>query len=318
MQKAIIIGATSGIGQEVARILVQQGWHIGIAGRREEALHALQATAPDRIVTEQLDVTEETATLHLHNLIKKLGGIDLFFLSSGVGHQNRDLQPDIELNTARTNVEGFTRMVTAAFNYFKEKGSGHIAVISSIAGTKGLGVAPAYSATKRFQNTYIEALAQLARMQHLDIHFTDIRPGFVATDLLKSGKYPMLMKADRVAQHIIKALREKRRVVVIDGRYRVLVFFLAYDSTMAMGKVAYNELISYLHVSKQKYTYRHEEKFKIYRAYRCHCTVRRFQPPLPRRQQYAESRTRFREIRSSLLRDLPQRTGQDHFCRTSY
>ena len=170
MQKAIIIGATSGIGQEVARILVQQGWHIGIAGRREEALHALQATAPDRIVTEQLDVTEETATLHLHNLIKKLGGIDLFFLSSGVGHQNRDLQPDIELNTARTNVEGFTRMVTAAFNYFKEKGSGHIAVISSIAGTKGLGVAPAYSATKRFQNTYIEALAQLARMQHLDIH----------------------------------------------------------------------------------------------------------------------------------------------------
>lgn len=70
MQKAIIIGATSGIGQEVARILVQQGWHIGIAGRRKEALHALQATAPDRIVTEQLDVTEETATLHLHNLIK--------------------------------------------------------------------------------------------------------------------------------------------------------------------------------------------------------------------------------------------------------
>ena len=84
MQKAIIIGATSGIGQEVARILVQQGWHIGIDGRREEALHALQATAPDRIVTEQLDATEETATLHLHNLIKKRGGIDLFFHSSGI------------------------------------------------------------------------------------------------------------------------------------------------------------------------------------------------------------------------------------------
>ena len=223
MQKAIIIGATSGIGQEVARILVQQGWHIGIAGRREEALHALQATAPDRIVTEQLDVTEETATLHLHNLIKKLGGIDLFFLSSGVGHQNRDLQPDIELNTARTNVEGFTRMVTAAFNYFKEKGSGHIAVISSIAGTKGLGVAPAYSATKRFQNTYIEALAQLARMQHLDIHFTDIRPGFVDTDLLRSGNYPMLMRPEKTARMIVDALRRKKRVATIDWRYRLLV-----------------------------------------------------------------------------------------------
>ena len=223
MQKAIIIGATSGIGQEVARILVQQGWHIGIAGRRKEALHALQATAPDRIVTEQLDVTEETAPLHLHNLIEKLGGMDLFFLSSGVGHQNRDLQPDIELNTARTNVEGFTRMVTAAFNYFKTRGSGHIAVISSIAGTKGLGVAPAYSATKRFQNTYIEALAQLARMQHLDIHFTDIRPGFVATDLLRSGNYPMLMRPEKTARMIVDALRRKKRVATIDWRYRLLV-----------------------------------------------------------------------------------------------
>lgn len=151
--------------------------------------------------------------------------MDLFFLSSGVGSQNRDLEPEIELNTARTNVDGFIRMVTTAFDFFKERGSGHIAVISSIAGTKGLGVAPAYSATKRFQNTYIDALAQLARMQHLDICFTDIRPGFVATDLLKNGQYPMLMQPDRVALHIVKALRQKKRVAVIDGRYRILVFF---------------------------------------------------------------------------------------------
>ena len=226
MQKAIIIGATSGIGQEVARILVQQGWHIGIAGRREEALHALQATAPDRIVTEQLDVTEETATLHLHNLIKKLGGIDLFFLSSGVGHQNRDLQPDIELNTARTNVEGFTRMIIAVFTYFRQQGSGHLAIISSIAGTKGLGVAPAYSATKRYQNTYIDALEQLANLQKLNIYFTDIRPGFVATDLLNDGKkYPLLMKANKVGEHIVKAIINKKRVVIIDWKYAIIVFF---------------------------------------------------------------------------------------------
>ena len=225
MKRAVIIGATSGIGQEVAKCLLLEGWQIGIAGRRQSALETLQRVAPDQIEIQALDVTREDAAEKLNALIDKTGGMDLFLLSSGIGFQNMKLDMEVELNTARTNVEGFTRMVTAAFNYFKEKGSGHIAVISSIAGTKGLGVAPAYSATKRFQNTYIEALAQLARMQHLDIHFTDIRPGFVATDLLKSGKYPMLMKADRVAQHIIKALREKRRVVVIDGRYRVLVFF---------------------------------------------------------------------------------------------
>lgn len=225
MKRAIIIGATSGIGEEVAKLLVQQGWHIGIAGRREEALEKLQATAPRQIVIQRLDVTDPDAPTLLETFIRKLGGMDLFFLSSGIGSQNPDLKPEIELNTTRTNVEGFTRMVTSAFNYFKTRGEGHIAAISSIAGTKGLGIAPAYSATKRFQNTYIEALAQLSRMQHLNIHFTDIRPGFVATDLLKSGKFPMLMQANQVAKSIVRALNRKERVIVIDGRYRVVVFF---------------------------------------------------------------------------------------------
>ncbi len=225
MKRAIIIGATSGIGQEVAKLLIQQGWQIGIAGRRENALQQMKTISPNQVEIEKLDVTQEDATLHLHRLIEKLGGMDLFFLSSGIGYQNLDLNPEVELNTASTNVEGFIRMVAAAFSYFKGNKGGHIAVISSIAGTKGLGIAPAYSATKRFQNTYVDALAQLSKMQHLNILFTDIRPGFVATDLLKNGKYPMLMQADRVAQQIIRALNKKKRVVVIDVRYRILVFF---------------------------------------------------------------------------------------------
>ncbi len=225
MKRAIIIGATSGIGQEVAKLLVKQGWRIGISGRREEALQDFQRIAPQQIEIQPLDVTHEDAPLKFQKLIEKLGGMDLFFLSSGIGSQNPTLQPEIEINTARTNVEGFIRMTTATFNYFKTKGGGHIAVISSIAGTKGLGIAPAYSATKRFQNTYIDALAQLARMEHLNIRFTDIRPGFVATDLLKNGKYPMLMQADCVARQIVKALNKKKRMTVIDGRYRILVFF---------------------------------------------------------------------------------------------
>ena len=174
----------------------------------------MQQTNPEQIEMQCLDVTEDNAILHLNRLVDRLGGMDLFFLSSGVGYQNRNLEPEIELNTARTNVEGFIRMVTAAFDYFKKTGGGHIAVISSIAGTKGLGVAPAYSATKRFQNTYIDAN-----------RFTDIRPGFVATDLLRNGKYPMLMHADEVARHIVRALKHKKRVAVIDGRYSLLVFF---------------------------------------------------------------------------------------------
>ncbi len=225
MKRIIIIGATSGIGKEVALKYMNDGCRVGVAGRRIEALKELQAMAPTKIEIQEIDVTQTNAADNLLQLIDKLGGMDLFFLSSGIGNQNPELKAEIEINTAKTNVVGFTRMVDAAFNYFKQKGKGHIAVISSIAGTKGLGVAPAYSATKRFQNTYIDALAQLSHMEKLAIRFTDIRPGFVATDLLKGDKYPLLMKPDTVATHIIYALNHYKRVVVIDWRYAILVFF---------------------------------------------------------------------------------------------
>ena len=168
MKRAVIIGATSGIGREVAKQLLLQGWHLGIAGRRLPSLEALQSSAPDRVEVAALDVTQPDAAPKLSNLIRRVGGMDLFLLSSGIGYQNIGLNPDIELETTRTNVEGFTRMVDTAFNYFREHGGGQLAVISSVAGTKGLGVAPAYSATKRFQNTYIDALEQLACMQKLN------------------------------------------------------------------------------------------------------------------------------------------------------
>lgn len=225
VKKIVIIGATSGIGYEVAKIYVRLGWRVGVAGRRRELLEKFKEQSPAQIEIQELDVTQAEAVDKLHQLIHKLGGMDLFLLSTGIGNQNRRLDAAIELATVSTNAMGFTRMVTAAFHYFREEGKGHLAVISSIAGTKGLGAAPAYSATKRFQNTYIDALAQLAGMEKADIDFTDIRPGFVQTDLLKNDKYPLLMRPEGVAEKIVRALERKKRRVVIDWRYAILVFF---------------------------------------------------------------------------------------------
>lgn len=223
--RIIIIGATSGIGREVAKLYIAQRWQVGVAGRRAEELETLRKEAPEQVSTQVLDVTLEDAPCRLQSLIDKVGGMDLFLLSSGIGKQNPTLTPDIELKTAATNVEGFIRLTTAAYHYFEKQGYGHIAAISSIAGVKGLGIAPAYSATKRFQNTYLDALDQLSRMNGLNIRFTDIRPGFVATPLLKDDNYPLLMKAPQVAACIVKAISKKKRIVVIDWRYRILVFF---------------------------------------------------------------------------------------------
>lgn len=225
-RKAIIVGATSGIGYEIALLLLQEGWQLGIAGRRKENLEALQALYPHQICIRSIDIRQPNADKELEALIDNVGGMDLFLQSSGIGFQNYALDPEIELNTLETNGTGFTRMVTCAFRYFLKKGDGHLAVISSIAGTKGLGIAPAYSATKRFQNIYLDSLEQLARMHRVPIRFTDIRPGFVATGLLNDGKhYPLLMSPTYAARKIVSALHRKKRIAVIDYRYRVLVFF---------------------------------------------------------------------------------------------
>ena len=223
MKKAIIIGASSGMGMEVAKLLLAEGYALGVAARREDRLQALKQLAPDRVEVAAIDVTADDATIRLRSLIDSLGGMDLFFYASGIGKQNRTLTPDIELNTVNTNGMGFTRMIGEAYRYFAERGEGHIAAITSIAGTKGLGPAPAYSATKAMQNVYLQALEQQANARGLKIRFTDIRPGFVDTDLLKGDfHYPMMLKPETVARDIVKAIQAKRHIKVIDWKYAIL------------------------------------------------------------------------------------------------
>lgn len=226
MKKIIIMGATSGIGHELANIYIQKGWRVGIAGRRQDPLSSFKDEFPEQVEFEVIDVQQKDAPEKLLSLIEKLGGVDIYLHSSGIGYQNPNLIIETEVNTAKTNVVGFTQLIDTIFHYFESQSQGHIAIISSIAGTKGLGVAPAYSATKRFQNTYIDALEQLSRIKKIKITFTDIKPGFVQTELLKgAGGYPLLMQPRKVAQIIDKALQGKKRRVVIDWRYKIIVFF---------------------------------------------------------------------------------------------
>lgn len=223
MKRVIIIGASSGIGMEVAKLLLDEGCRLGVAARREDRLQLLKQLAPDRVVTATIDVTAEGAEQRLRALIDELGGMDLFFYASGIGKQNRTLTPEIELNTVNTNGMGFTRMIGEAYRYFADRGEGHIAAISSIAGTKGLGPAPSYSATKAMQNVYLQALEQQANARGLKIRFTDIRPGFVDTALLNGDfHYPMMLKPEKVARQIVCAINSKRHIKVIDWRYAIL------------------------------------------------------------------------------------------------
>lgn len=229
-RRVVIIGASSGIGREVALIYISRGCRVGLAARRIEPLLQLRDLAPDRIDVARIDVNDPDAASSLLPLIDVPGGTDLILIASGVGFRNPALDPDKELSIVATNALGFTRMADAAFSYFSRAIADAVipratlAAITSIAGTKGMGDAPAYSASKRFGSTYLTALRQLASIRRLPISTVDIRPGFVATDFLAGdSSYPLTMRPDYVAQRIVRAISRRRRVAIIDWRWRIVV-----------------------------------------------------------------------------------------------
>ena len=227
MKKIIIIGATSGIGRGLAEVYSQEDYLIGITGRRENLLEEVCARDKDKLFYQVCDITDTQATISsLETLTQKMGGMDILIICAGTGELNPELSYQLEEPTLLTNVIGFTNIADWGFRYFEQQKSGHLVTISSVGGTRGSGIAPAYNASKAYQINYMEGLRQKATKSPYSIYTTDIRPGFVATDLLNDGKhYPMLMKTDQVGRDIVRALHRKQRVAIIDGRYRILVFF---------------------------------------------------------------------------------------------
>lgn len=224
MSRIIIMGASSGIGLATAEALASRGVKVGLAARHTETLHELKKVYPDNVEYMSIDVTKPSATRLLGELADKLGGMDIYLHVAGIGYENTDLDPEREVEIAKTDVVGFTRMICAAYRYFRDKGrGGHIAAISSVAGTNGIGLLSAYSASKAYDQRYLVALEQLAHIEKSGIVFTDIRPGWTNTPLLKPGdRYPMEMQLSYVVPQVLYAIAKRKRTYTIDWRWDIV------------------------------------------------------------------------------------------------
>jgi len=226
MNRAIIIGATSGIGKELAVLLVRDGFKVGITGRREILLNELHSLYPDQFIKKSFDISSADNSIELSGLIGQLGGLDLLILSSGTGDLNEELDFEIEKKTILTNVIGFTEIIDWSYQYFQKQKYGHIVAISSIAGIKGGRNAPSYNATKAYQINYLEGIRQKAHKQKLSIYVTDIRPGFVDTDMAKGeGKFWVASKG-KAAQQIYSLIKRKKPVGYITKRWKIFALML--------------------------------------------------------------------------------------------
>ncbi len=219
------MGATSGIGLKVAEKLAGAGWLVGAAGRKVEALDELKSRYPENVMTARIDITRAGAPRELLKLIREMDGMDVYFHIAGVGYEHTRLDLSQEPTTLETNVTGFARMMVTVYRYYRDTGmSGQIAVITSVAGTNGIGRLASYSSAKKFQQTYMRALNQLANIDGVDVKFTDIRPGWIRTPLLDpKEEYPMTMTLQYAVPRILRALMRRSRVAVVDWRWSILV-----------------------------------------------------------------------------------------------
>jgi len=223
MKKAIIIGATSGIGKALTELLLRNEYAVCITGRRENILQSVQAAHPGKVIFKKMDVQDLSTTESICNeLTVQMGGVDVLIICAGIGVENEALKFETENDVIKTNVQGFTLLCDWGMNFFKKQGHGHLVNISSVAGIRGNGLAPSYNASKAYQINYLEGLRLNAHTSNSPIYVTDVRPGFVATAMAKGDGLFWVVPVEKAAEQIYRAIKHRKNVVYVSKRWRMI------------------------------------------------------------------------------------------------
>jgi len=227
--RAIVVGASSGMGAELVRQLAAKGWDVTALARRQERLDELAHEAesspgrPGRIVARAHDVRDTGAVPALfEELVRELGGLDMIVYAAGimtpVGLREYPTERDLEL--LAINVDGCVAWLNEAATFFTSQRSGRIVGISSVAGDRGRKGNPVYCTSKAAMNTYLEALRN--RLAEVDVSVTTIKPGFVATRMtedLEAGALLPIWPVEKAAKAILSAARWRASVRYVPRRW---------------------------------------------------------------------------------------------------
>jgi short-subunit dehydrogenase len=226
MVQGIIIGASSGIGWELAVQLAAKGYQLGLVARRREKLELLSSSLPGDHFVVQADVSQaEQAQVALSELIETMGNVELIVLNSGVGQQEKKLDWDVEREMIDVNIRGFAALTVISMNYFRQRGIGHLVGISSVAAHMSGGLAPTYAATKAFVSSYLNGMRSRAEYSKLPITVTTVEPGFVDTPMVQGSPIWTATVEKAVAQ-LVPAILNKKGHIYITKRWRYVAWLL--------------------------------------------------------------------------------------------
>lgn len=236
MKKSIVIGGSSGIGKALVEVLLHHNYIVGLSGVERDDLSDLQKQFHQQLTIRYIDCSRKNCSHEIEELVQQLGGLDLMVFTAGIGHL-KGLGFEAINRANQVNVLGFTEVADWACNYFEQQGAGHFVAISSIAGLFGFRESAGYTAAKAYQINFLEALRQKAHKSSNPVYVTDIRSGFVDTDISKDLKRFWVATPEKAARQIFSAIKRKSGVSYVTKRWRLMAIIVKLIPTWVRGRL---------------------------------------------------------------------------------
>ena len=226
---AIVIGASSGIGEAFVKLLAKEGYNVGMAARRGEVMKKIAEEADANAVIREMDLAKPNEAREIFDgMVKEMRGeegkIDLVIITAGVGKDFSMGNWEVSQWTNEVNVVGFTAIADATVKLFEEQKCGKLVGFGSIAGLRGMGGCPVYCASKGYIVLYLEAVKQYFQCRKMKgVSVTAILPGFVDTPMVADNKAMFwVAPVEKAVRQAYRGIMKKKFYVVVTKRWRMI------------------------------------------------------------------------------------------------
>ncbi len=234
-RRGLIIGASDGLGAELARKLAREGYTLALLARRAEKLDALcqeinTSLKAQRAYAYVHDVADYNQVPDLlRKVVAQLGGLDLVIFVAGVNYPPGGIDKfsfDNDRQMVEVNLIGAMAWLHPISEMFLSAKAGQIVGISSVAGDRGRVGNPGYNTSKAGLTTYLEALRN--RLTRYGVNVLTVKPGFLKTDMLKAaqGATPFAIEPSQAADDILRAIKQRKQLIYTPSIWRWIMLVI--------------------------------------------------------------------------------------------